>query len=164
MADPEKNAWVQRVLGVAMPEADGLAKPGTVQSRKLLIKWRQAQQDLSASLQTLASSVLAYPGVRSDPRIKAVEQAVGQLPNLVPTFGGRLEDLLDQGINAGGLSGTLAADALGVITDYRSRLQAAPQLAALERFGATTVGVTVRLASALESVMSEMETELRRAA
>ena len=164
MADPEKNAWVQRVLGVSIPAADGESARGVVQSRKLLLRWRQAQQDLSVSLQTLASSVLAHPEVRADPRIDAVEAALRDLPDLVPTFGGRLEDLLDAGINAGGVSGALAADALGAISEYRSRLQAVPQLAALERFGAANVGVNVQLASALESVMSEMESELRQAA
>lgn len=167
MAEAERDAWVTRVLGINLSAgtASGGGKLSLVKSRQLLLRWRQAQQTLAADLDRLASAVLGNETVKRDPRFKDVEAAVKQIPNLVPKFGGKLEDLLNDGINMGAdASPELVSNTLAAIADYRQQLARAPELSQLERFGADKVGVTVQLASALDSAMAEMETDLRKAA
>jgi hypothetical protein len=175
VADAGRDEWVKRVLGIeigAAPRSESAARgeearrsnPRSIESTKMLLRWREAQRTLSDNLTKLANSILVLPDVQNDPRFADVKAAVGELPNLVPTFGGELEDLLDAGINAGASkSPALIADTLAAVSRYRSMLAEVPQLSQLETFGAK-VGVSVQLASALDTVMQDMEADLRRAA
>ena len=181
LSDPTKEAWVERVLGVTFPGSAGRqdtatpqgtptpqtakGKLGIVQQRMLLLRWRAAQRKLADSLDALARSVLARKDVQDDPRFDDVRSAVSTLPGLVPAFGGKLEDLLDEGINLGeGAPRKLIDDTIAAVTAYRGKLKDAPKLAALEAFGAEKIGVRVELAAALDQVLTEIETELRQAA
>jgi hypothetical protein len=176
LVDLTKETWIERTLGVTFagtagrqgtntPQSTTPQRRGLVQQRTLLLRWRTAQRKLADSLDALARSVLARKDVQEDPRFEEVRQAVSALPGLVPSFGGKLEDLLDEGINAGeNAPQKLIDDTIAAAAAYRGKLKDAPKLAALEAFGADKIGVRVELAAALDRVLTEIETELRQAA
>jgi hypothetical protein len=176
VSDPTKAAWITRVLGVTFagsaggqsaipPQSTTTQRRGIVQQRGLLLRWRLAQRKLADNLDALARSVLAREDVQEDPRFEEVREVVSTLPGLIPSFGGKLEDLLDAGINAGeNAPKKLIDDTIAAVEAYRGMLKDEPKLTALEKFGADKVGVRVELASALDSVLMEIETELRQTA
>jgi hypothetical protein len=66
-----------------------------VEFAKLLLRWRQAQSDTRERIKHLASGILADPEVKADPRFDDVVEAAADLVDVMPDFGGDLEDLLD---------------------------------------------------------------------
>lgn len=161
MADgerPAKNAWVERVLGVAMT-----AKPrGAVSYAKLLLEWRGAQQRASASLSTFGASFLALDEVQDDPRFPHVARAVKELPGLIPTFGEELADHLGAAMNTGvtEAGSTHLRAALKTLSSYRQQLSGVPALVALAALAKRAVGIDLVAHAALESALAVMEQEI----
>jgi hypothetical protein len=100
--------------------------------------------------------------VQADPRIEEVKQAVAALPNLVPKFGGELEDVLDAGMNASDPPELvrLAAEAIAAIDAYRQQLAAAAKLLDLEDFAARDLGTGLPLHGALDQALVELKQQL----
>jgi hypothetical protein len=108
--------------------------------RKLLLRWRAAQGLFDANLQAVGKALLARQDIQADPRLADIKQAVAALPQLVPKFGGKLEDVLDAAMNADKPeeAARLAAEGVSAVDAYRQQLAAAAPLLALEEFAART--------------------------
>ena len=171
----DQHAWVERVLGVRIDPPGGAAdtgtpKPdprtdvpaGTVAYRKLLLRWREAQAALNADIQSLGATLLAHPAVKRDPRLPAVQKAVGELPGLIPRFSGALEDALDAGISEADPAQLPkhAAAGAAAVDSYLSALAGAKQLRALEAFAATHLGQTSKLAGALTEALADLKRQI----
>jgi hypothetical protein len=166
-----QRAWIERVLGIALqaaPEA-GREPPGPtgpnqglVAYRTLLLRWRSAQSRVDASLRTVGATLLARPDIKADPRLKDIQKAVSLLPKLVPAFGGKLEDVLDAGLNATDPAeqARLAKEGIAAIDAYREKLSAATGLLKLERFAAEDLGAKVELHRALDETLTAMKAQL----
>jgi len=162
-----KRAWVERVLGIhsqqaAQASTAAPARGGLVAYRRLLLRWREAQGTFAANLTSLGTILLARPDIRADPRIDQIKQAVGELPKLVPQFGGALEDVLDAGLNATEPERVqrLAVQGIAAIDAYRTQLQSASPLLALEQFAAKELGARLPLHSALDQALVELRQQL----
>ncbi|HUZ63548.1 MAG TPA: hypothetical protein VMU82_07525 [Acetobacteraceae bacterium] len=177
------NAWVKRVLGIDVPGSDASSTEALARSvergreaaalnvrgiafPKLLLRWRAAQDKLTVSLNTLAQDLLGRKEVLEDPRFQRVKAAAARLPQLVPRFGGALEDLLDAGINAGQgpQAADIAARAVKAVDDYRTQIAAASQLAALEAFAKQEMGTPMPLGSDVDTVLVELRETLAKPA
>ena len=171
----QHDAWVERALGltVAGPRAGGQTSaarareggPATgplVAYRMLLLRWREAQSLFEANLQTLGKTLLARPDIQADPRLDSITQAVAALPKLVPKFGGRLEDVLDAGLNAEKPedAARLATEGIAAVDAYRQQLAAAAPLLALERFAARDLGANLPLHAALDAALMDLKQQL----
>lgn len=162
MSDPKaRNEWIRRVLGVAVPGRGSPTGPSIVY-RKMLLRWRAAQQALDSNLQSVGASILNDPGVKADPRYADVERAVAVLPKLVPSFGGALEDILDAGLNTDdpGELARLSVQAVTAIDAYRQQLAAASRLLELERLVSKELGSGVALHGALDQALVELRQQL----
>jgi len=129
---------------------------------KLLLRWREAQGTLHSNLTALGTTLLARPDIQADPRIEEIKQAVPELPELVPQFGGRLEEVLDAAMSAVEPAELtrLAGEGIAAIDSYRQQLAAASQLLELEEFAATDLGATLPLHGALDEVLVELKQQL----
>jgi hypothetical protein len=166
-----QRAWIERVLGFVVqtvPETGG-ERPGPggpgkglVAYRTLLLRWRDAQSTLDANLRTVGATLLARPDIKADPRLEDIKKAVSLLPKLVPAFGGRLEDILDAGINAEDPAeqARLAREGVAAIDAYREKLAAATGLLKLELFAAEDLGAKLALHRALDDTLAAMKTQL----
>jgi hypothetical protein len=130
-----------------------------IDSKKLLIRWRDAQTTVNETLAQLGQVILAREDVKKDPRQAKVLEAVKALPTLVPEFGGALEGLLDKGVSAGSYAG-VAAETLTVIANYRQRLAGAAQLHAFQKLAQSDLG-GAELISTLDGALGEIEQELK---
>jgi hypothetical protein len=128
---------------------------------KLLLRWRAAQAVARGSLSTIASTVLGMAEVQADPRFAKVQTVLAGLPSLIPDFGSRLADLLDEGINAG-TDAAIAPDALKVVADYRARLATVPLLGGIEQFAKKHVG-DLAVLSELDGALAEIAATLQTA-
>ena len=159
-----QDVWVQRVLGVAVTRGQVGAEPpvGVVAYRKLLLRWRKAQGDLAANLNTVGTTLLALPEIQADSRLADIRKAVGMLPRLVPTFGGELEDVLDAGLNATepDQRAALARRAVAAIDVYRKQLAGAAGLRKLDRLATDDLGVGAKLHETLDGVLLELRQRL----
>ena len=146
----------ERAREAAAANTRGIAYP------KLLLRWRDAQSLVAGNLASVGKSILARPDVQTDPRFKDVEKIVAALPQLVPKFGGQLEDVLDAGLNEGDgpNASRLAAQAIVAIDEYRQRLGAAVPLLELEKFLAKEMGQGVALHEALDEALVELKQEM----
>lgn len=142
-------------------EAQGAARR-SIDAAKLLLRWRAAQAQVAQALTSIGDSILAREDVQRDPRLGQVRQAVVELPGLVPQFGGALEALLDQAMNAGTDAG-IAPAALVEIGKYRKSLAGATQLLALDALAARELGAG-GLIGTLDGTLRELEQELQVAA
>ncbi len=157
------DAAVARAQSAARGREAASANSRTIDGTKLLLRWRGAQSQVAQNLAGLGRALLATDEVRADPRIAAVERAVAALPNLVPEFGGRLEDLLDQAITAGS-SAAIAKDALDAIAAYRQRLAGAVALIQLEAFAKQRIGQDFALFRELDGALGEIAASFAKAA
>jgi len=157
------EAAVAAAMSAARRQEAAAAVRRPIDSTKLLLRWRGAQSRVAANIVRLGEAVLARPDVQQDPRLPLVQAQVAKLPELVPSFGSALEDLLDQAMTAGSMTG-IAGKALSVIAGYRQRLAAASALLAFESVAAANLGGDTALLSALDGALGELEQELRAAA
>ena len=159
-----KKAWVHRVLGVDIGnDARAAAAPGSIVAyHKMLLRWRDAQTQLSAILQQVSSTLLAMPEIKADPQFVEVEKAAKMLPKLVPRFGGKLEEALDAGLNATDPSeqARLRREGVFAIDAYRQQLAAASGLIRLEQFASAELGMGSKLHKALDEVLLELRQQL----
>jgi hypothetical protein len=168
-----RDDWIRRVLGVDVGRTESQSAQrgrdaaatiprGTVAYRTMLLRWRRAQSDVADNLAAVGRAVLAHPEVQGDPRLGEVERAVAELPKLVPTFGGALEDVLDAAMSTADPTETarLAKQGVAAIDSYRNQLGAASQLLELEEFASSDLGAGTALRSALDGVLAEMRQEL----
>lgn len=166
------DAWVTRVLGVAMPPRgpDAAATPrttgrapGAVSFAKLQLSWRDAQAKVKADLAGFAGTLLAHPAVKADPRYDQVRQVADGFADLVPSFGERLEDALNAIINAGRVTPELGRESAAAIADYRGALARVPELLKLEAFARTHLGVDVPAHAELDRTLGALDASLARA-
>jgi hypothetical protein len=154
---------LEATLALALSAARGreakAANPRTVDSTKLRLRWRDAQQQVATSLTAIGQAVLARDDVKQDPRFAQVENAVKSLPLLLPKFGGELEALLDEAISAGSVQ-DVAKDALTTITTYRQKLAGAKTLLELELFAKVRLGGQMLLYGAIDQALGELADEL----
>jgi hypothetical protein len=129
-----------------------------VEFAKLLLRWREAQQRFDSNLRAVGEALLARPEIQADPRKDIVRQAVDAFPNLVPKFGGALEDALNAGINASEPAdkARLATQSAGAVDAYRQQLNAAKELLELERFASSDLGTSLRLPGELDETLAEL--------
>lgn len=159
---PELVEALESTLARAQSAARGreaaTTNPRSVAFTKLLLRWNEAQKRVDANLSALGDAVLALDEVQADPRLSFVEEALKGLPELVPEFGGRLDDALKDCINTGRAAEARAA--LAVLADYRKQLGGVPELAQLEAFSKRNLGGDFGLYSELDGAMAELEAEL----
>ena len=96
-----QQAWVARVLGVAVPPAGGAGgpsddrqepRPGVVAYRKLLLEWDTAKKRAGAQIAGFQQTVAKdYPDLA---------KAAGQLDRIMQRFNEGLADALDAAISA----------------------------------------------------------------
>lgn len=117
---------------------------------------------VASDLDALGKTILGRPDVKADPRLKDVEAVVAALPQLIPKFGGALEDVLDAGLNAGdgAHAGRLAQEAIVAVDAYRKQLDGAPHLLAFEAFLSKEMGQSLALHQALDDTLVELRQEL----
>lgn len=177
MSGQAKDEWVKRVLDIDVTKVDGLSQSAQrgreakasnargIAYPKLLLRWRGAQEALSASLGEISKDILARKEVIEDPRFEEVKKHVALLPTLVPTFGGELEGAIDAGINEGQgpRARELAAKAVNIIDAYRQQIAAAAALKRLETFVAGDLAKNIRLGGELDAALSELRAELTSA-
>jgi len=130
-----------------------------IDSKKLLIRWRDAQTTVKETLVQLGQVILAREDVQKDPRQANVLEAVKALPTLVPEFGGKLEGLLDKGMSAGSYAG-VATEALTATANYRQRLASAAKLHAFQKLAQSDLG-GAELITTLDGALGEIEQELK---
>lgn len=169
-ADPAALATSIDALEADLARATSAARAGEaapaqgrgVAFRKLLLRWREAQGQFDANLKSLGASLLALPEIKADPRLAQLEKVVAALPQLVPTFGGRLEDALDAGMNTDVPAEVqrLAAESIAAIDAYRQQLAAAAYLQKLEEFAAKDLGAGLRLHGVLDQALVELKQQL----
>jgi hypothetical protein len=147
------------VLGVS---STSTAPRGAVDYAKLLLRWREAQQQTAANLATLGTSLLALDEVKLDPRLPQVQRAAAMLSTLVPQFGEALADQLDTAMTKGAAPEGKAAvqAALKTIESYRSLLGGVPALLTLEGFAKRAVGSDLKFHGLLDATLTELQGEL----
>ena len=156
---PRQRDWVRRVLGIG----DAAPAAGvSVLSRKLQIRWREAQRQAEDSLAQLGTALLSRPDVQADPLFGQVREVVGRLTEVLPASGEALASHLDALVGAGEHSARELAGVLAAISGYRQDLAGVPELAELEAFGQAELGGTFPIASALEDAVGQLEDELQR--
>jgi hypothetical protein len=153
---------IARAMSAARPREAGPTKGRGVPYRKLLLRWRDAQAIVQNNINAVGTTLLGRPDVQADPRIEEVKKAVAALPNLVPKFGDKLEDVLDAEMNASepAQMARLAAEATAAIDEYRQQLAAATQLLNLEHFAAKDLRTALPLYSALDQALVELRQQL----
>lgn len=156
------EAALARAMSGSRAREAAASNPRTLDTTKLLLRWRDAQKRVDEGLTGLGRSILGRKDVQADPRLPAVRRAVAELPNLVPKFGGRLEDLLDKAMNQGSMTG-IASDALAAVAEYRTELAGASVLLRLETFAGRHVG-NVALHAELDRALGELEQQIAAAA
>lgn len=126
------------------------------------MRWRDAQAQFDANLNAVGTTLLARPDIQADPRLEEIKQAVAALPRLVPEFGGKLEDVLDAGINAvdPAEAARLATEGIAAIDAYRQQLAAASHLVELEQFAAKDLGAGLALHGTLDEALVELKQQL----
>jgi hypothetical protein len=156
------EADIARATAAARAREGGPQAGRGVAYRKLLLRWREAQGTLDASLKTFGSILLSQPDVQSDPRLEQVKRGVEALPKLVPQFGGRLEDVLDAAMNATDPAelARLTAEGIAAIDTYRQQLAAAKPLLDLEEFAEQDLGAALPLHGALDQALVELKQQL----
>ena len=158
--------WIAKVLGVKLlgaPASGVAALPsGTVAFAKMQLRWRDAQNRVRAELNRLAASLLAHPGVQADPRLPQVKAVAAELPTMVPKFGGVFEDVLNDVINAGGISPPLAERGESALAGYRGALARAPALAELEAFAGKHFKLDLKLFTDLDETLVALLAEFKR--
>ena len=140
----------------ASPKGRGVAY------RKLLLRWREAQGTLDANLKSIGETLLARADIKADPRFNEIAKAVADLPKLVPTFGGKLEDLLDAGMSttAPAELARLTTESITAIDTYRQQLAAAAPLLELEQFAKDDLRTGLPLHSALDQALVELKQQM----
>jgi hypothetical protein len=162
---------IARAMSAARAREAGPTTGRGVSYRKLLLRWREAQMIVQSNIKAVGTTLLARPDVQADPRIGEVKKAAAALPNLVPKFGGKLEDVLESGSkledvldaemnasNPAEMAG-LAAEAIEAIDEYRRQL-ATVQLLPLENFAAKDLQTALPLHSALDQALAELKQHL----
>jgi hypothetical protein len=147
-----------RALSAMRGRAAAAGNPRMLDTTKLLLRWRGAQSKVAQALKDLGQTIIGLDAVRLDPRFTQVQAAVAKLPDLVPVFGGRLEDLLDSMMMSGHGGG--AGDALAAIAAYRQQLASATVLSRLEVFAARYVSLDVALVRELDGTLVELERDI----
>ena len=153
---------IARATSAARGREAGPAKGRGVVYRKLLLRWREAQSTFDINLKSLGDMLLSQPEIQADPRIEEIKQEVAELPKLVPQFGGKLEDVLDAGLNASEPEELkrLAAQGVLAIDAYRQQLQSASKLLELEQFAAKDLNASLPLQKALDQALIELRQQL----
>jgi hypothetical protein len=109
----DRAAWVQRVLGVAIPRAGA--------SEGLLARWTDARQQAHDAVVDIGRALLDLPEVQGDPRFGRVQKAVAGLPGLIPEFA----------------DGDLSA---ATVAAWQAQLGKASTLSDLEQFAQSNLG------------------------
>lgn len=179
---PDQDAWVKRVLGIDIPapngarstpngetaktsiDVDGGAGLGPVAFGKLQLAWREAQARVKADLGGLAKALLNHPGVQADPRFGQVRTVAGGFAGLVPAFGARLEDALNDIINAGRVTEALDSESAAAIAEYRAALGKVPELLKLEAFARAHLGIDLKAHGELDRTLASLGESLANAA
>jgi hypothetical protein len=153
---------VARAASAARAREAPSTKGRGVAYRKLLLCWRDAQGTFDANLASLGALLLARPEIKADPRIEQIKAAVAALPKLVPKFGGDLENVLNDGMNAVEPAELerLAAAGITAIDAYREKLAMASQLLELEQFAAKDLGAGLQFHGALDQALVELKQQL----
>jgi hypothetical protein len=159
---------LERALGLALSAARGRTEAeknvGVVQHAKLLLRWRTAKSRVETNLGQLGAKMLADPEVMEDPLYDDVEEAVGQLPEIMPDFSGLLEELLEEASEPGADVAGLTRDALDTLKEYRADVAESGALQELEEFASEYGLGQFGLLSEFNAALDELETELRKAA
>lgn len=144
---------------------DGAPEEGTVEFRKLLLRWKEAQNTLQANVEELAETMLRDARVQADPRFAAVQEEIGELSNLLPTWGDELQDAIDDILNAGSQAKEqgLFRAALGVVDEYTKELSGYPELSGMDEL-ATMLGTSLKFDAVLRESLREIRAELSAAA
>ena len=156
MAQPEQNAWIEKMLGFRISGRGG-AREQPRPDPKLLQHWHQAHASAREAAQKIGQAVLALPEVQSDPRFSQAQDAVGMLPGWSPISAATRIPAET------GSAQVTQADALALVLAYRQRIAAATELGNLERFASKHVG-NFPVQSMLDDALAELEAGLKTAA
>ena len=153
---------IARAASAARAREGGSPKGRGVAYVQMLLRWRAAQETLNANLAALGTKLLARREIQEDPRLDSIKQGVAALPQLVPKFGGELEDALDAGMSAtdGAERTRLEAVAIKAIDTYREKLVGLSHLVELEKLAAEDLGAQLPLHGALDAALLELRQQL----
>lgn len=158
------EAELASALSKARARAAARVSEGAVNYGKLLLRWHAAQDRVAANLQALGQALLTDPELIDDPDFEDIQEAVEDLPDLVPEFGAQLDDLLDEARDDPSRRTELHQEALILLRQYRKRLGAISALKELEGFSAQTGAGSLRLFGEFDDAISALETELAKSA
>jgi len=161
--DALENALMNAVKAMRMREVAG-ATNVSVDFRKLLIDWHAAQKAAEENIVALGDAYLNDEDVRADPRFHLVEEAIGDLPTIIPSFGDQLDTDINAILNDGGKSPKLVNDGLATLAGYRAKLQGATELAAVERVASQDLGGDFRVVATLSEAIEKVEASLKKIA
>ena len=136
---------------------------GKVEYGKLLLRWRSALSGVQSNLKALGEALLADPEVQEDEHYEQIEDAVAELPDLIPDFGGVLDDLLTQAGRPGADVAALHREALETLAEYREELAESPELKELEPFAAQAGLGQFLLFSEFDAALKDVEGSIRKA-
>jgi hypothetical protein len=161
--DELENALMNAVKAARMREVAG-ATNVSVDFRKLLIDWHAAQKAAEDNIVALGDAYLNDDDVREDPRFHLVEEAISDLPTIIPSFGDQLDTDINAILNDGGKSPKLVSDGLATLAGYRAKLQGATELAAVEKVASQDLGGDFRVFATLSEAIEKVESSLRKIA
>ncbi len=161
--DELENALMNAVKAMRMREVAGLTNV-SVDFRKVLIDWHAAQKVAEENIVALGDAYLNDEDVREDPRFHLVEEAIGDLPTILPSFGDQLDTDINAILNDGGKSPGKVRDGLATLASYRAKLQGAAELAAVEKAATQDLGGDFRVFATLSEAIEKVEASLKKIA
>ncbi len=133
---------------------------GKVDYAKLLLRWRRAQSVAMTNMQDLAAALRTNPQVLTDPDPDEVLDLIDEFPDLIPRFGGALDNVLDEANKPGADVASLREQALDILEDYRAEVDKVTEIKDLEDLAKKAGIGNFALFSEFESAFDELEREL----
>jgi hypothetical protein len=161
--DELENALMNAVKAMRMREVASLTNV-SIDFRKLLIDWHAAQKAAEANIAALGDAYLNDDEVREDPRFHLVEEAISDLPTILPSFGDQLDTDINAILNHGGKSPEKLRAGLATLASYRAKLQGAAELAAVEKAARQDLGGDFRVFATLSEAIEKVEASLNKIA
>jgi hypothetical protein len=115
-------------------------------------------------LNDLGAALLAADNMADREDYAEIVDAVYELPELIPDFGYELDSVLEAARRPGADRASLNQDALEIIADYRSEIEAVSELKALQEFSTALPTGKVDLFDELKAALDQIEAEVSKVA
>ena len=151
--DAAQRAWVERVLGVALPPAAGPGGSKTEFAR-LRLSWDSARKHLAGQLRTLKAAIVEQSADEED--AADIKANAGEVEDALAHFDDDLSDVLDDLYNAGGADAGLQRKARTIASKYRAFVEADPLMQDLDGNPFVPLDARKTLDGALGSIIASL--------